>query len=190
MKFYSYLIKGLQIFGLIVVSVVMTFGQKDSIKFSRIHMKDSVSLIIDKSPRNAFYLGLLLPGGGQIYNHRWWKLPLVYGGYGLALYNLKFNQDLYKKYNGYYQSAINNTVNHTVVINPDLPPYTLKQIKIVRDKVRDRKDVALFIVIGVHLLVGLEAYVDAHLKNFNMDDNLSIKISPENGGLALVYNLH
>lgn len=189
MKFFSYLLNGLQILVLLVLSVAMIFGQKDSIKLSRIHVKDSVSLIIDKSPRNAFYLGLLLPGGGQIYNHRWWKLPLVYGGYYAAFSYLGYSRKQYKTYNGYYQDAINNP-NHTVKINPELPPYTLKQIKIVRDKVRDRKDVALFIVIGAHLLIGLEAYVDAHLKNFNMDDNLSLKLSPENGGLALVYHLH
>lgn len=161
-------------------------GQQDSTKESRLKKKDSLSLIIDKRPRNAALFGLALPGAGQVYNKRWWKLPIVYGAYGLAFYNLKFSRDIYKKYDGYYQTALKDG---KVVIRTDFE-LDARGAKLYRDRARDNKDVALFTVIGVHLLAVLEAYVDAHLKNFNIDDDLSLKYSPAAGGLALVYSLH
>ena len=94
------------------ISILLLFamhtmlGQQDSVKESKLKLKDSLSLILDKRPRNAALFGLIIPGAGQVYNKRWWKLPIVYGAYGLAFYNVKFNRDVYKKYDGYYQTAL------------------------------------------------------------------------------------
>lgn len=162
-------------------------GQPDSLKTKKSATKDSLSLIIDRRPRNAFWLGMLLPGGGQIYNDRWWKLPIAYIGYGGALYNIKFNRGIYNEWNEYYELALKT--NMKVEVRPGIL-FDAKQIKVYRDKARDQKDVALFIAIGAHLIISLEAYVDAHLKNFNIDEDLSIKAFPESKGIGIAYALH
>jgi hypothetical protein len=171
---------------LLLMACLSLQAQKDSIEKKVLKQKDSLSLVLDKRPRNAALLGLIIPGAGQVYNKRWWKLPIVYGAYGLAYYNLKFNRDVYKKYDGYYQTALKDG---KVVIKTDFE-LDVRGAKLFRDRARDNRDVALFTLIGVHVLAILEAYVDAHLKNFNIDDDLSFKFSPQTGGMALVYALH
>ncbi|MEP7266864.1 MAG: DUF5683 domain-containing protein [Saprospiraceae bacterium] len=163
------------------------YGQTDSTAHEKNTIKDSLSMLPNHKPRTAFLLGLGIPGGGQIYNKRWWKLPLVYGGYGGLVYFYNYRKGLFKEWNGYYEEAI--STGKPVSVRPGLD-WTDKQIKLYRDKFRDGRDVAIFAFVGVHLLVALEAYVDAHLKDFNIDEDLSLKLSPSNAGIGLVYNLH
>ena len=76
-----------------------------------------------------------------------------------------------------------------VLVRPDIS-FNAKQIKVYRDRFRDKKDVAIFMTIGVHLLASLEAFVDSHLKSFSMDEDLSFKTFPETRSFGLAYNLH
>lgn len=154
---------------------------------SNIDVKDSLSLVPNNRPKKAFLWGLVLPGAGQAYNKRWWKVPLAAGAYiGLGLY-IKNRQDLFNRYDQVYDSAISCKCNQE--ISPGFN-WSAKQIKVVRDKARDSRDVSIFLSIGAHLIIALEAYIDAHLKDFNVSEDLSFKINPNTGAIGLVYNLH
>ena len=151
---------------------------------------DSLTLVQSKRPRMALWLGLAVPGAGQVYNKRWWKVPLVYGAYGFAIYRIRETRDRYLEFDGYFKEAL--ATNSKVEVVPDVF-FDARQIKTYRDRFRDDKDRAVFLLIGIHFLSALEAFVDAHLKNFNIDDDLGVRlINPDLGGpaIGLRYRLH
>lgn len=151
---------------------------------------DSITTYLDKKPRTALFLGLLIPGAGQAFNKRWWKLPLAYGAYGFAYYRIAGTRKLYNEWEGFFQEAVAS--GGTVTVAPGID-WNSRQIKTYRDRFRDDKDRAVFLMIGIHLLTSLEAFVDAHLKNFNIDDDLGVIFtSPGVPGpaLGLTYSLH
>jgi hypothetical protein len=176
------------VFHLLMVNSLI--GQSDSLELGlkvRKKNNDSISLHrLSKRPRNAFLAGVIMPGAGQIINKRWWKLPIAYAGYAWLGYNIVSKQDRYNEFSAFYDRAI--TTMKPIEVRPGLL-FDAKQIKLYRDKFRDNRDVAIFTAVGVHLLIALEAYVDAHLKDFDIDDNLSLKISPSARALALVYQI-
>jgi hypothetical protein len=175
-------------------------GQSDSIKLARSAKDslakakrtdvDSITSYLDKKPRTALFLGLLVPGAGQAFNKRWWKLPLAYGAYGFAVYRIDDTRKRYKEWDNYFSEAVETGQKVTVAPGID---FDSRQIKTYRDRFRDDKDRAVFLMIGIHALTALEAFVDAHLKNFNIDDDLGLILtSPGLPGPAIgfTYKLH
>jgi len=175
-------------------------AQADSIKFAvksqdtlekvKEVKVDSITNYLDKKPRTALFLGLLIPGGGQAFNKRWWKLPLAYGAYGFAYYRINDTRKRYKEWDNYFLEAVET--GQTVTVAPGID-FDSRQIKTYRDRFRDDKDRAVFLMIGIHFLTALEAFVDAHLKNFNIDDDLGLILtSPSVPGPAIgfTYKLH
>lgn len=167
-------------------------GQTDSVNTTKSKKanKDSITTYLDKRPRTAFFLGLALPGGGQAFNKRWWKIPLAYGLYGFAYYRIDATRKLYKTWDGHFDLAV--STGDKVQVAPGVW-WDARPIKVYRDRFRDDKDRAVFLMIGVHFIVALEAFVDAHLKDFNIDDDLSFKLNSPNvpgPSFGLVYKLH
>lgn len=153
--------------------------------------KDSLSLLLNNKPKRAFLLGALIPGAGQVFNKDWIKLPFVAGGYTALAYNFNIKQNRFKEFNSFYSEALACKCKVTI---REYPTYKLewdaRQIKQYRDQFRDNRDVAIFLGIGVHLIIALEAYVHAHLKDFNIDQDLSFKLNAGQGSLGLAYTLH
>ena len=153
-------------------------------------IKDSLSLLLTNRPKKAFLLGVLVPGGGQVYNKDWLKLPFAIGGYAGIVYNYNFKQNRFKEFDSFYSEALVCKCKVTVREEPYKIEWDAKQIKLYRDRFRDNRDVAIFIGVGAHLIIALEAYVHAHLKDFNIDQDLSFKIRAYQGSIGFVYNLH
>jgi hypothetical protein len=171
-------------------SIKLTRTAKDSISKSRRAEADSITSYLDKKPRTALFLGLLVPGAGQAFNKRWWKLPFAYGAYGFAVYRIDDTRKRYREWDGYFKTAV--ATDQKVMVAPGIW-FDSRQIKVNRDRYRDDKDRAVFLMIGIHFLTALEAFVDAHLKNFNIDDDLGlIMTSPGLPGPAIgfTYKLH
>ena len=128
------------------------------------------------NPRKAALIGLVFPGGGQIYNKRWWKLPLVYGGIGVAL---GFEISNIKE----YRAARDNylwEVDGIATTNPEgkftgRDATTLRQY---RDTFRRYVEMSSIALAVTYMLSVSEAYVDAHLKNFNINEDLGFRIKP------------
>lgn len=136
------------------------------------------------NPTTATWLALVIPGGGQIYNRKFWKLPIFYGGFAGCAYALTWNNKMYKDYSAAYKDAANGNWTSTSITDL-LPPnhnYTQSQLLEVlrkrKDTYRRFRDLSIFAFIGVYLLSVVDAYVDAELSNFDITPDLSMRVEP------------
>lgn len=138
------------------------------------------------NPTKATWLALVIPGGGQIYNRKFWKLPIFYGGFAGCAYALTWNGKMYKDYsNAYREAALGNW--DSSYINDLLPPGYLDRVSKTqltetlrkrKDTYRRYRDMSIFAFIGVYLLSIVDAYVDAELSNFDISPDLSMRVEP------------
>lgn len=137
-------------------------------------------------PNKATWTAIVFPGGGQIYNHKYWKLPVVYGGFLGCAYALNWNNQMYSDYSQAYLDIMDDDPN-TASYEDFLPPrydvegnkdYLKRIFKNRKDNYRRQRDMSIFCFIGVYLLSVIDAYVDAELSNFDITDNLSVQIRP------------
>lgn len=144
------------------------------------------------NPNKALYLSLAFPGAGQIYNKRWWKLPFVWGGYAALIYSVDFNTKNYKLLRDAYLAELDGRPHP--FSGTRLRANDLRQL---RDQYDKSKQLSYIGLVGLHLVQGAEAFVDGHLKTFDVSDDLGLRIkpsfqmSPESGptlgiGFALV----
>jgi len=152
-------------------------------------------------PKKATLLALMLPGAGQVYNRRWWKLPLVYGGLGGVGYGLFFYQTRYKEYvNGKDQYLNSNPRIAFGDLSGDNVSQETSIDNIQRGIVFYRRNRDTFIAYTalVYGITVLDALVDAHLRDFDISDDLSLRVQPAllptqsiapGAGLALTLQL-
>jgi hypothetical protein len=149
------------------------------------------------NPQRATWLALVIPGGGQIYNRKFWKLPIVYGGFLGCIYALTWNNMMYKDYAQAYLDIsdsdpgtrsyekfmhLGNAIN-----DKNIARYT-DLFKSRRDKYRRWRDMSLFVMIGIYALSVVDAYVDAELSVFDISRDLSLKVKPTVIGNPTVSN--
>jgi hypothetical protein len=136
--------------------------------------------------RKATWLAMVFPGGGQIYNRKYWKLPLVYGGIVGCAYAINWNNKMYKDYSQAYMDIMDddpNTdsykdfVSSRVDIDSRLE-YFQNIFKRRKDTYRRQRDLSIFCMIGVYVLSIIDAYVDAELSDFDISKDLSIHVEP------------
>jgi hypothetical protein len=125
------------------------------------------------SPQKATLYSAVLPGLGQAYNRKYWKIPLVYAGLGVAVY---FLQDNIRQANYFMDSYRSATDGDPSTINTSgYNPNTLQEMIIMHRKWRDYSYLG---IIAVYLLNILDAQVDAHLFNFDVSKELSLGVTP------------
>lgn len=152
---------------------------------------DSLSNAVNKkifipNPTKATWLALVIPGGGQIYNRKYWKLPIIYGGFAGCAYALTWNGKMYKDYMQAYKDAASGNWGASS-IRDILPPGYLDRVSQTqitetlrrqKDTYRRYRDLSIFAFIGVYLISVIDAYVDAELSNFDITPDLSMRIEP------------
>ena len=136
------------------------------------------------APSKAAFYSAILPGLGQIYNRRYWKLPIVYGAIGTGIYAYVYNDDLYDRFRtafkrrkaGFIDDEFYD-INGSGIIagSPDLSDEALQD---AQERYQRDRDLALLVTIGLYAFNIIDANVDAHLKQFNVDDDLSLDIKP------------
>lgn len=144
---------------------------------------DSSSLNLPKSyipttqphnPKVAAYLSLI-PGAGQVYNKKYWKLPIIYAAMGTATYFIYTYYQTSQFYRDEYVYRLNNEVTFH---NPDLENIPTDNILALRNIYRNRMEVAVAAFAIVYALNIIDATVDAHLYYFDVSDDLSMTIKP------------
>ena len=137
-------------------------------------------------PDKATWAGIVFPGGGQIYNHKYWKLPIVYGGFLGCAYALNWNNQMYSDYSQAYLDIMDDDPG-TASYEDFLPPrynveanrdYLERVFKNRKDNYRRQRDLSIFCFIGVYLISVIDAYVDAELSNFDISEDLTVQVRP------------
>lgn len=133
-------------------------------------------------PRKATIRSLMVPGLGQIYNRQYWKLPFIYGGAVAAVVVFQFNQRLYNAYSAGYEEAYNQSA-----VNPLYGVKTatvrgrvlsVAQLKQATDQFRQQRDLTIILTAVGWALNAVEANVAAHLKTFDLSDDISLNVHP------------
>ena len=139
------------------------------------------------NPKRALWLALVIPGGGQIYNRKYWKLPIVYGGFIGCLYAMNWNNTMYKDYSQAFIDLSDNdpgtqSYHQFLHLGVQITPANEDRYKDIfkkrRDKFRRWRDLSFFVLVGVYALSVIDAYVDAELSEFDISDDLSLRIEP------------
>ena len=149
------------------------------------------------SPKRAMWLAIVVPGAGQIYNRKYWKLPIFYGGFLGCYYAMRWNNMMYRDYSqgyidlndGNLETQSYNQFMHLGMTIDESKPADVQRFstkfKKRKDYYRRYRDMSAFILIGVYALSVIDAYVDASLSEFDISEDLSMKVSPtlmQNGG--------
>ncbi|MEE3444891.1 MAG: DUF5683 domain-containing protein [Prevotella sp.] len=138
-------------------------------------------------PQRALWLALVIPGGGQIYNRKYWKLPLVYGGFIGCLYAMNWNNNMYKDYSQAYLDITDNdpgtaSYNKFLHLGMQITPTNENRYKEIfksrKNKYRRWRDLSFFVLCGVYALSVIDAYVDAELSVFDISRDLSLRVEP------------
>ena len=164
--------------------------------------KDSLEIFVSTqkkvlSPKKASIYAALFPGLGQVYNGKYWKLPIVYGGYVGLIYVLGWNNNNYNDYfNAYKTIAKYQSVEQMSKADKDylndlfkIPYWDLNtnptrfssfktQLKSGKDFYRRSRDMSIIAIAALHVLSIIDASVDANLSDFDINDNLSMHVEP------------
>lgn len=138
-------------------------------------------------PKKAMWMAIVIPGGGQIYNRKYWKLPLVYGGFVGCIYAMQWNGQMYSDYSQAYQDIMDDdpetkSYEDFLHLGAAINESNIERYKTLfknrKDRYRRWRDLSLFCLIGVYGLSIIDAYVDASLSQFDISDDLSMKVAP------------
>lgn len=154
------------------------------------------------SPRRALLLAAVMPGLGQVYTRKYWKLPLVYGGLYATGYAINYYSGLYKEYKFVLYSALEAGLDEGQIdtdLGIDLGMRTtVRGYRNAVDKARRERDLMIIVMGLVYVLQIVDAHVDAHLKEFDLNPRLQVRLEPHfeqdpmlgrQTGLALVVRL-
>jgi hypothetical protein len=158
-------------------------------------VKDTVkqNKIDPLAPSKAAFYSAILPGLGQAHNKKYWKIPLVYAGLGVSIYSYTWNNKEYHKFRDEYKKRLDGT------FDPEHPIYGgLDDARLISAQKFHQKnrDLSALITGLIYILNIVDANVDAHLMQFNVNDNLSLRPDLQqnqmdykfNTGLTFVYN--
>jgi len=161
---------------------------KTDLKREGIVVEDSIfekrKKINPLAPSKAAFYSAVLPGLGQIYNKRYWKVPIVYAVIGTGVYAYTYNDDLYDRFRTAFKSRqAGFTDDEFYDINGDnaegaLPDLDTDDLERQQENYQRDRDLALVITIAMYALNIIDANVDAHLKQFNIDEDLSMDFKP------------
>lgn len=160
--------------------------QKDSVKLAKQLRKEQRALErvnFKPDPNKSIWLALVFPGAGQIYNRKYWKLPIIYGGAVGVTYAVSYYGGYYSEYmRGYrdYMDADPNTNYHLELIPKGYPESNAgTYVKNRVNSYRRYRDIFIVVGVAVYALSVIDAYVDAQLADFDISTDLSMKVRPK-----------
>ena len=168
----------------------------DEGKLTSVLRKDSVGMVKKQrrdwskwrpNSKRALWLALVIPGAGQVYNRKYWKLPIFYGGFVGCIYAMTWNNQMYHDYAQAYMDIMDNdpttqSYNNFLHLGATITPANEERYKNIfkqrKDRYRRWRDLSIFTTIAVYALSVIDAYVDASLSDFDISDDLSLHIAP------------
>lgn len=143
---------------------------------SIIEIRDPINPL---SPAKAAFFSALLPGLGQAYNKKYWKIPIVYAAIGTGVYFYINNNNEYNRYRDAYKSRLAGFTNDEFYLDSEggqltTPRVTTDGLERGQEFYRKNKELSLLVTIAFYALNIIDANVDAHLLQYNVDENLSL----------------
>lgn len=193
---------------LLWLGTTQAMAQKDSLAVESLSLEDSITIdsaslskaLAPKALRKkrnwatwrpdtkrAMWLALVLPGAGQIYNRKYWKLPIIYGGFVGCAYAMSWNNQMYHDYSQAYLDIMDDdpntqSYNQFLHLGAQIDASNIERYKEIFRKRKDRyrrwRDMSMFVMIGVYAFSVIDAYVDASLSKFDISDDLSLRVEP------------
>ncbi|MBO8458748.1 MAG: hypothetical protein IAA73_00210 [Bacteroidetes bacterium] len=160
----------------------------DSIQTPQQDSLAATSYKFKPNPIKAVWMGAIIPGYGQIYNRKYWKLPIVYGGFLGCAYAISWNGTMYSDYKKAYRDIIDNdpTTNSFMDILPEgytieslggMSQYT-KTLQTKQNTYRRYRDLSIVITVALYAITLVDAYVDAQLFDFDISPDLTMHVTP------------
>ncbi len=137
--------------------------------------KDAARLRLESLPKKAAWSSAILPGLGQVQNKRWWKLPLIYGGFASFVIAYRNNDDQYHVFLNEIQYRLANNGNPG---NPDFAGYSFEGLVRIKDNFRRNRELSIIGGVVLYAVNIIDAYVDAKFFRFDISENLSLQIRP------------
>jgi hypothetical protein len=167
-------------------STAVFIGANDSLSINSDEVMEVVMDTLENRPATAALYSAALPGLGQAYNKKYWKIPLIYGGGLVVGYFINYNHQLYKQYrDGLY--AIIDEDDRTVPFNPDFDETFYRNRTSYWGRNRDLLMIAAVVVYAFNII---DAHVDAHLELFTVEDDISLNLEPSIQQTAMQTNLY
>jgi hypothetical protein len=187
-------------------TIRVEYHPKDSVSVEKNNTKTTENVVSDLegangptnktlklNPTKAGLYSAVLPGLGQFYNKKYWKIPIVWGAVGAGVGIAVWNDNQYRKYREYYIAKLNGTPNEFVDSHPWLDKVALGN---AQDRAKRQRDYAIAITGLIYILNIVDAVVDAHLYESRHDPDLSFSpaviqdqygIAPPKTGISLSY---
>ena len=179
---------------------VAVFAQKDSVNVEGVTVKGDIKIekggVYDAlAPSKAAFYSAIFPGMGQIYNKKYWKAPIVWAAMGTSIYYFIDNNNEYNRYRTAYKLRKNNLVDEFTVDGVEI--ISEETLERAQEQLKENRDLSLLTTAILYVLQIVEASVNAHLLQFNTDDNLSFKptfindpiyVEAPKVGLTIKYN--
>lgn len=165
-----------------LTDTVITLNGQRTRAINSVHLKD-----LGHSPHAATMYAALVPGLGQIYNRKYWKLPIVYGGFVGCIYAISWNNQMYHDYAQAYIDLMDDdprtqSYNQFLHLGVTITDANASQYQELFRKRKDRyrrwRDLSVFALVAVYALSVIDAYVDASLSEFDISKDLSLRITP------------
>ena len=126
-------------------------------------------------PSKATFYSAVLPGLGQAYNKKYWKIPVVYGALATGVYFYKQNDKDYDRYRSAYKRRLAGFTDDEFYGIGQYPAISNDGLIRAQNTLKRNKELSILVTIGLYILNIIDANVDSHLLQYNLDDNLSIK---------------
>ncbi|MBK8500399.1 MAG: hypothetical protein IPL52_16660 [Flavobacteriales bacterium] len=150
------------------------YAQRDSIDRPAI-ITDTLDWRYGHSPRKASILSAVLPGAGQVYNRKYWKVPIVIGGLGVSYAFIRENNSQYQRYKDAYLAL---TDNDPGTVDEFEGRFSAQSVLNVADTYRKWRDLSYIAIGAVYILNIVDASVDAHFVRFDVGRDLGLNVGP------------
>lgn len=177
----------------------VSFAQRDSVNVKNVQVKGGLFVAEGKydalAPSKAAFYSAIFPGMGQVYNKKYWKAPIVWAALAIPTYYYLGNNKEYERYRAAYRIRKNGGIDEFTINGEET--ISIETLETAQKQLRENRDLSLLSGIILYVLQIVEASVNAHLLQFNTDDNLSFRpsfildpatIKMPSVGLTLKYN--
>lgn len=142
---------------------------------------DSIDIAFKPDPWKSIWMGTVIPGFGQILNRKYWKLPIVYGGFLGCAYAISWNTSMFQTYRSAYRDKLIDKpggMHEQILHGRPAPPNYESILQTRQDIYRRYRDLSFLALAAYYAITLIDAYVDAQLYDFDISPDLSLNIQP------------